>query len=54
VAKEIVKALDYLRWFRDREYVDRLDAVTFDLPAAIAGLEALQGCLPAFEISPLD
>ena len=45
VSQEIVKALDYLRWFRDRGYLDRLDAVTWDLPATISGLEALQGCL---------
>jgi hypothetical protein len=46
VSQEIVKALDYLRWFRDREYVDRLPSVVeglkFDLHATISGLEALQ------------
>jgi hypothetical protein len=45
VSQEIVKALDYLRWFRDRKYVDRLDGVTWNVHGVIAGLEALQVCL---------
>jgi hypothetical protein len=46
VSLEIVKALDYLRWFENRYYVDCLPDLDKGLyrsvPAAIAGLEALQ------------
>jgi hypothetical protein len=45
VSLEIVKALDYLRWFENRQYSDRLPNLTpchAELIAAITGLEALQ------------
>lgn len=44
VSNEIVKALDYLRWFRDRDYVSRLPIVP-NVATVITGLEALQSML---------
>ena len=55
VSLEIVKALDYLRWFRDRNYVSRLpglpDGVRCDVGAAIAALEALQSMMASDNIA---
>jgi hypothetical protein len=50
VELELEKALDYLRWFRDRNYVHRVpgladDFCTRDVPTAIAALEGLQAYL---------
>jgi hypothetical protein len=47
---EVKKTLDYLRWFRDRNYVHRLpgladDFATRDVPTTIAALEELQAYL---------
>jgi hypothetical protein len=50
VELEVKKALDFLYWFRDRNYVHRVpgladDFTTRNVPTAITALEGLQAYL---------